>query len=105
MKLAPPYLIGLLQAVGLTAYVAGVAWLIQAGGQLFGPVAQLYGLALTLLLFIVSALVCGLIALGFPLWLFFAQNERRRAIAVILWTASWLAALFVFGLTLTAAQH
>ncbi len=103
MKLTP-FKAGLLEAVGLAIYVAAFSatahWAQRylADSQIrpspWGP------MALFLLAFVISALVCSIIALGYPT-LLFLEGKKREAIRVVLWCAASLMAIFaVYLLTL-----
>ncbi len=93
--------VGLFQAAGLTAYVSIFAvavefmegW-IKRVGVTPSPAAAIM---LFLLSFLVSALICGVIALRYPTVLFFA-DKKHEALKAIIWTAAWL--LFFFAIFL-----
>ena len=98
--------IGLFQATGLAVYVTLLAlsfriissWLPSMD---IGPVA---GMILSLLLFVLSALISGSTILGYPLFLFF-EGKRREAVSVVLWSVFWLLAFFLtFGAVALAFQ-
>ena len=93
----PPRAAGLFQAAALTAYVSAFAIIAQAmqrwlagAHSIPDPVASII---LFLLAFLVSALICGAIALRYPLILFFAE-KKHDALKVVVWTAGWLALFF-----------
>ena len=97
----PPRTAGLFQAAALTAYVSVFAVLAQTMQQWLtgahiapSPVASI---TLFLLAFLVSGLICGVIALRYPLVLFFAE-KKHEALEVVIWTAGWLLAFFALFL-------
>jgi hypothetical protein len=90
--------IGALQAIGLVLYIILVATAIQTVGQAFpdkSPNPAL-GMSLFLLLFVTSALICGAVALGYPIKLFFIENKRAEAMQIVGWTIGWLVAFAIF---------
>lgn len=90
-----PQFIGFLQAAGITFYVNVFAIAVELlqpwfmTNQGLGPAS---GIVLFLLAFVFSALVCGAVALVYPIYLVL-EEEWKRAVRVIFWTAGWL---FVF---------
>lgn len=86
-------LIGFLQALGLAAYIvlfATIANQVQTWvkDHAIGihPVA---GVTLFLLAFVMSALICGLITLAYPVFLF-SHGRREDAMRVVAWSVAWL---------------
>jgi len=57
--------------------------------RLFGAVQEFWGPAVMLLLFVFSALVTGLLVLGYPIWLYLEQR-KRDAVRVLLCNVGWL---------------
>lgn len=97
-----PVWTGLLEALGVAAYVGIFVTAVNVGSGIFGRDVQLgpfLSMALVLLLFVTSALICGSIVLGYPIYLF-ASGEKSRAVKTVLWTAAWLVAcvLIVLGI-------
>ena len=82
--------VALLQAVGITVYCGLVGMLMWGGNKWFGPMNNFMGPLLFLLLFVVSALICGLIGVGYSGWLFFEKKERNKALRLVGYTAGWL---------------
>jgi hypothetical protein len=89
-----PQTIGALQAIGLVVYIILFATMVTT--VLSDPPIEhknpLLGMSLFLLLFITSALICGSIALGYPIKLFFVENKRSEAMHIVGWTIAWLIA-------------
>lgn len=94
------FLIAFYQALGLTAYCSLVAILFWRGNQLFGRVPNYLGPLLFLILFAVSALICGFITLTKPFLLIWEEKKTKAAIKLIAYTAGWLV---LFTLLLLAA--
>ena len=87
-----PQTIGALQAIGLVLYIILVATVIQTISSIApdsSPNPAL-GISIFLLTFVTSALICGSIALGYPIKLFFTENKRSEAMQVVAWTIGWL---------------
>lgn len=87
-----PALVALLQVSGVILYVLALVSTINY----FSTHAQysdfdnpLLGMSIFLLTFVTSALICGSLILGYPVQLFL-DNEKRRAIEIVLWSAAWL---------------
>ena len=89
----PSWKIGLAQTVCVLCYVLFFALSIQTIHGWLGDIFTnpFIGMAFFLTTFVFSALVCGSAVLGYPLVLLFEKNVRR-AVAVICWSALWLAA-------------
>lgn len=84
--------IALLQAAGLTAYVAVFAFLalhIQPWLIANRNVHPILGIILFLLTFVFSALVSGALILGYPVFLFF-EGRRSEALRIVVWSALFL---------------
>jgi len=92
-KLSLP-LIGFIQAIGLTIYCSLVALIFWRGNEWFGKMNNLLGPTLVLSLLVVSTLICALIALGYPVWIFWEKKDTKKALRLVAYTAGWLA-LFV----------
>ncbi len=104
MKYSPAS-IGLFQAAGLTAYVSIFALLVQSVQQItilrnlnLPPVL---GITIFLMTFIISALICGSIALLYPTELMLAGN-KKEALRIIFWTLGWLVVFFLIMIILAA---
>ena len=100
-------LYGLINALGVFVYTSGVAYVMFHLGNLFPAMPGMMGLALMLMLFVVSATVVGALVLGKPiLWYF--ENKKREALQLFLTTLAWLFAmvtiLFAILMTIYAAR-
>ena len=78
------------QALGLVLYCGLIGLLIWKGNRLFGPVTSFFGPLLFLSLFTASTLVCALIALGYPVYLFWEKKQGVRALKLVGYTVLWL---------------
>lgn len=103
MKRAPA-LIALVESLGLTAYVAVFALLVR-GAQSWlrpGAIHPVTATILFLLVFVVSALICGSIVLGYPLLLFF-EGKKKLAVEIVILTIAWLIAIAAVFLGIAAS--
>jgi len=83
-------IIGFLQATGLAIYCSLVAVLIWNSNHLFGKINDFRGPLLFLILFVTSALVSGILTLGYPVILFWQKKEQVKAIKLVSYTAGFL---------------
>jgi hypothetical protein len=98
MKYSPKKL-GLFQAVGLLLYISLFAVAVQLI-QYWSKLRPAPGVSIIifLLVFIISATICGTLALGYPAMLFF-EGKKIEAVKSIVWTVVWLAIIaMVIGL-------
>lgn len=102
MKTSPQFT-GFLQAAGLAFYVMIFATCVQQVQSWFllravqpGPVMSI---VLFLLAFVISALICSSLILGYPI-LLFSEGKRREAVRTVLWSLLWLV---VIALCITLA--
>lgn len=89
-----------LHSLGVVIYITLVATLMQNGDKLFGKTDNKFFAPIAfLMLFVFSALTCGLLVLGRPMYLYFS-NEKEKAIRLLLATAGWLfvMTLLAFGI-------
>lgn len=95
----------LLQAIGATAYIYFVAFILTNARALFGPNPPgPLGIVAFLLTFVISAVIMGIIVFGTPvLWYF--KGNKGEAIRLLFATIMFLViiASLVF-LTLTASR-
>lgn len=98
-----PVLVGLLQALGVVSYITLVATFIENVGRWFRPEDTFSGPILFLTLFSTSVLVCGLLALGYPVRLFWIEKKPKAAIAIVGYMALFLV-IFVLGLIVSLAS-
>ncbi len=102
-----PKQIGLLQATALSAYITAFAvsaFRVQGWARMSGvSVHPIEGIMLFLLAFVISAMVSGSIVFAYPIMIFF-DGKRLDALHIILWTAFWLIAIFVFLAVVSLSQ-
>ena len=91
-------LYGLGHAVLVFAYVAGVAWILFNGQQIFGQSHSFWGPLSFLLLFVLSASIVGALVLGRPV-LLYLDGRKPEALKFFGYTIGWLLA-FMFALFL-----
>jgi hypothetical protein len=88
-----PRIVGFVQAAGLACYVVLFVTLIQQAQNWplfhgFRPTPTI-SMILFLLAFVISALVCSSLILGYPLWLF-SSGKQHEAMKTVLWSLLWL---------------
>ena len=88
-----PQTLGLLQAVGVTAYCSLVGLIFWKGNEIFGKADRYIGPVIFLILFIVSAMITALMVFYKPYLLFF-DGKKKQALDVVLSTTSWLVLFF-----------
>lgn len=86
-KFSLPFL-AFLQATGLLAYVSLVSLFMLNTNKIFGPVSGFFGPIAFLLLFIVSAIISGLLVLGKAGFLFW-EKRYKEAFTLLGWTLGW----------------
>jgi hypothetical protein len=74
-----------IDAVGVFVYVLLVALLLTNAPNIFGQMSNFWGPAAFLLLFVFSALVCGLLVFGWPVYLWF-DGAKKDAVKTLLYT-------------------
>lgn len=82
--------VAFIQATALTFYCSLIALLIWRGNTWFGRMPSYLGSFLFLVLFTTSALISGLITLGYPFLLFWQQKQTVKALRLVAYTAGWL---------------
>jgi len=87
--------IAFVQALGLVVYCGLVALLFWRGEKWFGPANNFFMPAFLLVIFATSALICGLLVLGYPIILFWFKKEKTGALKLVVYTAAWLI-FFIF---------
>ena len=94
LKKNTPGRLGLIQAFEVVVYCLGVGLFIWQGDKIFQNANYFLAPVLLLILFSVSALICGLLVFYRPYKLFF-EGKKKEAIDTVLATTAWL---FVFML-------
>ena len=81
----------LLNALGVSAYVAVIATIMRNAQKIFGNKPDtVFAPIFVLMLFVLSAAITGGLVLGKPL-LMYLNNEKNEAIKLFGYTLSWLA--------------
>lgn len=88
-------------SLGVVAYVALVAAVMQNAESLFGSVNTVLAATAFLLLFSVSAAVVGSLVFGYPAVLFLG-GKRREGLTAAAFTVGFLAVETIFVLTIVA---
>jgi hypothetical protein len=83
-------IIGFLQATGLAIYCSLVSMLIWNGNHWFEKINDFRGPLLFLILFVTSALISGIITLGYPILLFWRKKEQTKALKLVIITIGFL---------------
>ena len=99
MKKASLPFIAFFQALGLVLYCGLIGLLMWKGNDLFGKINNLLGPTLFLVIFVFSAIICALIAMGYPFYLFWEKKDTKKALRLVGFTAGWLV-LFVLMIML-----
>jgi len=88
-----------LHAIIAVAYIFGVAFLMSSAERIFGKEPNVFGPAVFLLLFVLSAAVMSILVFGKPT-LLYLDNQKKEALIFLFYTIGWLlvalAAIFCF---------
>jgi len=91
--------LGFLQALAVAGYCSLVGILFWKGNKIFGTTPNYFGPVAVLLLFSVSAMICGSIVFYKPYRLFF-EGKKKDAAELVLITTGWLFAFFILYILL-----
>jgi hypothetical protein len=94
--------VGFLQAIGIVMYCGIVGLIPMYGNKWFGSGPMFFGPAIFLALFSVSAVICGLIFLGYPFWLFWEHKQTKNALKLVIYSSAWLLGLVICGFGIMA---
>lgn len=89
-----------LNALGVVAYTALVAWIMQSMGKIEGEPSLLGPMAF-LMLFVLSAAITGSLVLGRPV-LLYLDGLKAEAVRLLLYTIGWLGAITIIALLVNA---
>jgi len=89
-----PLLSSILSSIILFSYIVGVSLFLNNAEKIFGNKPEVMGVILTLTLFVFSALVCGLLLLGGPIYLFM-EKEKKTAFKMLSHNIAFLALLLL----------
>lgn len=76
-------------SIGVIAYIALVSIVMQNAVALFGKMQDIWGPVAFLMLFVVSAAICGLLVFGRPVYLFL-NGQKREGVKLALYTIGFL---------------
>lgn len=93
------WLVGFLQATGLAVYCGLVSILIWNGNHLFGRITDFRGPLLFLILFVASALISGILTLGYP-FVLWQRKDSDNALKLVFYTAGFLVLYAVLAVVL-----
>ena len=91
--------IGIVQAIGVTAYVLLFAFAASNLERLKVHPPQILAAAAFLTAFVVSALVCGSLVLAYPAVLVM-QGKTKNALEIVAWSAAGLATFLLLFLAI-----
>lgn len=84
---------GLLSALGVLIYTSLVVWVMTTVDQMNQPPA-FWGPLAFLMLFVLSAIIVGLLVLGRPVYLYINQS-KDQATKLLFYTVGWLLLLTI----------
>ena len=88
---------GFVHSVGVAAYTVLVAFLMNNGDKIFGKMDSVFGPALFLMLFVLSATVVISLIAGKPVMLYL-DGKKKEAVALFGYTILFLFLLVLIGL-------
>ena len=100
MKKTNIVLNGFLRALATFAYVLIVVLIMNNGEKIFGKVNGFLMGVTMLMIFVVSATICGLLVLAKPIMLYL-DNQKKEALKLLYLTILWLA-FFTVAILVTA---
>lgn len=89
-----PLLSSILSSIILFAYIIGVSLFMNNAEKIFGKAPGFMGMTLILMLLVFSALVCGLLLLGGPIYLY-AEKEKKTAFKMLSFNVIFLALILI----------
>ena len=92
--------VGAFQAVGVGLYISLFATLVNNIEKIKPEPPEMLGIMFFLTAFVISALVCSSLVLGYPVLLALEDNVKR-AVQVVAWSA--LSLVIILGLVVVAA--
>ena len=100
MKNSKLILYGFLHSLSVVVYVSWVVLIMNNATAIFGKMDDVWGPIAMLLLFTVSAAICGLLVFGRPVYMFL-NGQKTESVKLTLYTVGFLfleTALFFVGL-------
>lgn len=92
--------IGFIQALFTTLYCGLIAAIMFHGNKWFSDIPSILGPLLFLILFTTSALVCGILVFGYPIYIYFQYKKPIQALRLVIFTTLWL--LFFISIIITS---
>lgn len=89
MKPSKLILLSLLHSLGVVAYSTLVGWFMFSSSSIFGNAGAVWGPVAGLMLFVVSALIVGLLIFARPVYMYL-EGQKKDAVLLLLFTACWL---------------
>ena len=98
MKNSKLFGLGLLNALGVTAYIFLISLILNGGGKFFGSVDNKFlSPIIFLLLFVFSALLTGFLVLGRPLMLYL-DGAKKEALKLFFYTGICLFSILIVAI-------
>ncbi|MFH1175482.1 MAG: hypothetical protein V1698_02045 [bacterium] len=94
MKKSGLILKSFLCSIGLVGYIMLVSAILNNAEKWFGSVNKFWGPVAMLLLFVFSALISGMLVLGYPIWLYLEQ-KKKEAISMLGYNVGWIFVILV----------
>jgi len=89
MKKHAIHLMSFLSACGVFVYTLIAGWVIFNGESIFGEANQFWGVAMMLMVFVVSATIVSVLMLGKPIALYL-DGKKKDSIKLLLASIGWL---------------
>jgi len=89
MKKGKIVLFSLIHTLILSAYVLLISWIMWNGESKLGGGNNLITTAVLLMLFVLSAAICGLLIFGKPVKLYF-DGKKKEGLKFLFWTIGWI---------------
>jgi len=102
MKKPSPFLIGLLQALGVVLYCALIVGVFNLFGKASTAPMGFFGSVLMLVLLVFSAAVTGSIVFGYPTYLFLREKQTKEALLILAYTLLYSLAFIIIAIVLIA---
>ena len=87
-----------LQATGLVLYSSLVGIIFWKGNEWFPNMNPYLGPLLMLVIFVASALICGMIVFAYPLKKFFDDKKILESLKIVAYTSVWMFFYILFFL-------
>ena len=104
LKKNTPSWYGLIQAAEVFVYCLGIGLFMSQGEKIFQKFNYVLAPVLMLVLFSVSALICGLLVFYRP-YKFFLDGKKKEAVDIVLATTAWLFFFMLVILLLVVASN